>query len=175
MKQLCLLAAILCFFPQNDVQAQASGSEAAKHDYRNAIGIRAGRTSGVTFKHFFNTGNALELIGAFWPNAVGLTALYEKHTGTGLNGLKFYYGGGGHLTAGTGTYYHWHGNRDRPYPSRYGRDGFAAGIDGIAGLDYKIGPIPLALSLDLKPFVEISNYGVIYTALDAGLGIKLAF
>ena len=86
------------------------------------------------------------------------------------------YGGGGHFSTCTNApYYKRHDNREGPYSWRYGRNGFAAGLDGIAGLEYKFAPIPLALSVDIKPFVEVSNYGVIYTALDAGLGVKLAF
>jgi hypothetical protein len=145
-------------------------------DYKNAIGIRAGKTSGVTFKHFFNTGNAGEFILGLWTNAVGLTMLYEKNMSPGPLGLKFYYGAGAHATAETGTnYYRKHNNRDQDYVYRYGDNGLALGIDGVVGLDYKIGVVPLAISVDLKPFLEVSNYGIIYTALDAGLGIKLAF
>ena len=167
----------LIFSPVSEISAQSrADADESRHDYRNACGIRAGRTSGVTFKHFLSSGNAIELIGGFWPNAIGLTGLYQKHQSVGLAGLKFYYGVGGHATAEMGSYYYRkHGQGDGPYRYRYGEKGFAAGIDGVAGLDYKIGIVPLAISLDLKPFVEVSNYGVIYTALDAGLGIKLAF
>jgi hypothetical protein len=147
-----------------------------KYDYKNALGIRAGGTSGITYKHFLNTGNAVEGILGIWQNAIGITGLYEKHQGLGLEGLKFYYGAGAHFTAETGSYYYTtHRNAEKPYRYRYGRDGFGVGIDGIVGLDYKIGIVPLAFSLDLKPYLEISNYGTIYTAIDPSLGIKIAF
>ncbi len=175
-------AAILfvVFASGTEVRAQNTNNPSSelvkKSEYKNAVGIRAGRTSGVTFKHFMNSGNAFEMILGIWPNALGLTALYEKHAPTGVEGLKFYYGGGGHFTAETGNYYYrTYNNRNRSYEYRYGRDGIGIGIDGVVGVDYKIGVVPLALSLDLKPFIEVSNYGDVYTALDAGIGIKLAF
>lgn len=182
MKNRILTALVMMtlMVPLSSIRAQEKQENKTqvenKPEYKNAVGIRAGRTSGITFKHFMNSGNAFEMILGVWPNAVGLTALYEKHTATGLAGLKFYYGGGGHFTAETGRYYYrTYNNRTRSYEYRYGRDGIGIGIDGIVGLDYKIGMIPLALSIDLKPFLEVSNYGDVYTALDAGIGIKLAF
>ncbi len=158
------------------LEAQENKDIKPSTEYKNAIGIRAGRTSGLTFKHFFNSGNAFEGIIGLWNNAVGITALYEKNQGTGVSGLKFYYGGGAHVTRETGRYYYRrHNGSYDEYTYRYGENGWGAGIDGIVGLDFKFAPIPLAISFDIKPFVELSNYGYIYTGLDAGLGIKLAF
>src|SRR5690606_30877036 len=138
----------------------AGQNETGSNEYRNAIGIRAGRTSGLTFKHFFSSGNSMELIAGFWPNALGLTAVYAKNMSAGITGLKFYCGGGGHLTGGTEAPCHRrHDDRDGPYVWRCGRGGFAVGIGGIAGLEQKIAESPLALSIDIKPFVEVSNCG----------------
>jgi hypothetical protein len=171
-----LSAAITTNVFAQDKKSKPDNTVERNYEYKNAIGIRAGGTSGITFKHFFNTGNAFEAILGIWPNAVGLTALYEKHTGTGVDGLKFYYGGGAHITGETGNYYYrTHRNANREYIYRYGTNGFGLGIDGIVGLDYKIGVIPLALSFDLKPYLEVSNYGTIFTAIDPSLGIKIAF
>jgi hypothetical protein len=161
---------------QKNQPAQKDKIEEVKHEYKNAVGVRAGGTSGITFKHFFNTGHAFEAILGIWPNALGFTALYEKHAGTGIDGLKFYYGGGGHITAETGNYYYrTHRSAHREYEYRYGVNGMGIGIDGIAGIEYKIGVIPLALSFDLKPYLEVSNYGIVFTAIDPALGIKIAF
>jgi hypothetical protein len=147
-----------------------------KTEYKNAIGIRVATTPGITFKHFMNQGHAFELLLGIWPNAVGLTGLYEKHDGTGLEGLKFYYGGGAHVTVETGRNAYRYGRYRRDeYRYRYGPNGAAVGVDGVVGLDYKIPVIPMAISLDLKPYLEVSNYGDVWVALDAGLGIKVAF
>lgn len=144
-----------------------------KPEYKNGIGIRAGGTSGITFKHFFSSYSAVEGILGLWPNAFGITALYERHAPTGAAGLKFYYGGGGHITGETNHYYY-RRHRDE-YVYRYGHNGLGIGIDGILGIEYKIPVIPFAISFDLKPFIEVSNYGSVFTAIDPGLGIKVAF
>jgi hypothetical protein len=48
-----------------------------KYDYKNALGIRAGGTSGITYKHFLNTGNAVDGLLGIWQYAIGFTGLYE--------------------------------------------------------------------------------------------------
>ncbi len=144
-----------------------------KTNYNTAIGLRAGGTSGLTIKHFFGSANAIEGIVGIWPNTISLTGLYEKNVGAGVAGLNFYYGGGAHISAGTNSYYDY--RRDGYYYYRYPNGSPGLGIDGIVGLEYKIPPIPIAISLDLKPFVEVNSIGRIYTAIDPGLGIKVAF
>jgi hypothetical protein len=180
MKKIFCLLICLIFAATLNAQKKEPVPKTAepevRHDYKNGIGIRAGGTSGITFKHFFNPGHAFEGILGIWPNALGITALYEKNTGTGIEGLKFYYGGGAHFTGETGNYYYrTHRSANREYIYRYGVNGYGIGIDGIAGIEYKIGVIPLALSFDLKPYLELSNYGVVFTAIDPALGIKIAF
>jgi hypothetical protein len=154
---------------------QASDAPVRKYDYKFAIGIRAGSTSGLTFKHLMNRGNAVELIAGLWPNAVGLTGLYEKHVGSGISSLRFYYGAGLHFTVETNHYLYRRPSDNGAYAYRYGPDGWGAGVDGIVGIEYKIPVIPVALSFDLKPYVEATSIGYLYTAIDPGLGIKFAF
>ena len=65
-----------------------------------------------------------------------------------------------------------------PYRDRYRKyyeGGVGLGVDGIVGLEYKIPKAPIALSLDVKPFVEFVSRGYIYSSLDPGLGIKITF
>jgi hypothetical protein len=171
---IVLLAAMLFLC---DLSAQSrSSTPTVNPQYRTALGIRAGRTSGITIKQFVNQNFAAEGIIGFWTNALGFTGLLEKHMPVWFEGMKFYYGGGGHFTYETGRYYYRrYNNPTGDYVYRYGPHGFAIGIDGVAGLDYKIGAIPLALSIEVKPLLEMSNYGVIFTALDAGVGIKITF
>ncbi|MES2725559.1 MAG: hypothetical protein V4643_00560 [Bacteroidota bacterium] len=139
--------------------------------YSTAIGLRAGGTSGLTIKHFTSSGAALEGIIGLWGNAFSITGLYEKHANSGAIGLNWYYGGGGHIAAsdryrGPSRYY---------YRDYYSDGGVGLGIDGIVGLEYKITPIPFAISFDLKPFIEINTNGGAFFALDPGLGLKFAF
>ena len=149
------------------------------YDYKNAVGIRMGGTSGLTYKHRFNNGNAFEAIVSSWPYTVGLTGLFEKYKATDVAGLNCYFGGGAHANIG-GPYvyrraYYYDYYDGRRYSYMYVSDGRAIGIDGILGLEYKFRPIPLAISADIKPFTEVNNYGNFYIAIDPSIGLKLTF
>ncbi len=140
--------------------------------YKNAFGLRAGGTSGLTIKHFTNSNTALEGIVGFWPYTINITGLYEKYAHAGASGLSWYYGGGGHISFISATYY----DRDYYYYRNYYRErGLGMGIDGIVGIEYKIRPIPFAISIDLKPMIEVYSFGGSFFAIDPGLGIKLTF
>lgn len=146
-----------------------------KSSYNTAIGLRAGETSGMTIKHFMSERDAFEGIIGMWPYALGVTALYERHeTAFNLEGMNWYFGGGGHATFGTGRVYYWDRYGDRYY-YRYRSGNMGLGVDGILGLEYKIKAIPFALSLDIKPFMEVNTDGGLYLSLDPGFGIKVAF
>jgi len=146
----------------------------SKAQYNTAIGLRVGESSGITVKHFTGRG-ALDFLVSFWPNDLGLFCVYEIHQPIGSQGFNLYYGGGGHLAFNTYRYRAY-------YYDRYGRawwyrdrGGFGIGIDGIVGLEYKIPNVPLAFSLDIKPFIEFNTDRNIYFSPDPGLGIKVAF
>ena len=144
--------------------------------YNTAIGLRVGGTSGLTIKHFTGSTTAIEGIVSFWRRSIGLTALYEKHANAfGEPGFNWYYGVGGHVFVtgeDAGYYYDRHWN---PHYYRYENGGFSGGIDGIVGLEYKINPIPFAISLDLKPAIDITSGGNVYFYVDPGLGLKFTF
>lgn len=145
------------------------------YTYKNAVGLRAGETSGITYKHMFDNSTAFEGILSVWPYTLGITGLYEKNINMGEPGLNFYFGGGGHMNLGGARYrtYYLYGRREYVYVRRSGD--IALGIDGVVGLEYKFKPIPLAISADIKPYLEISTYGYRYTTLDPSIGLKLAF
>lgn len=151
--------------------AAASTLSINSSSYNTAIGIRGIGTSGITIKHFTSSSRAFEGIIGFWPDAFSATLLVERYVNAfGEPGLNWYYGIGGHVAAQTNwTYYE--GNR--VYTRESGELGL--GVDGIFGMEYKIREIPIAISFDLKPFVEVTTSGNAYLALDPGLGVKLAF
>lgn len=164
----------ICMLTMIYVSSGLTKEAMAQSNYKTAIGVRAGGTSGLTVKHFTSSSTALEGIVGIWPYGFSLTGLYEKHANAGVSGLNWYYGGGAHIAAHNG-YYHY-----RPHPvyyeRRYYRSGdVGLGVDGIVGLEYKIPPIPIAISLDLKPFIEVTTRGNAFFSLDPGLGIKVAF
>jgi len=145
------------------------------NSYNNAIGIRVGETSGLTFKHYFASSNAVEGIVSFWPNSLGITGLYEQYVSTNITGLNWYFGGGGHINMGYMRSMDRAYSESRYYAYRYTYPGVGIGVDGIAGIEYKIPKIPIAFSFDLKPFVEINNSPDIFIALDPGFGAKFTF
>lgn len=117
--------------------------------YKSALGIRLGPSNGVTFKSFINKNAAIEAIATFRYQGIGLTGLYEIH-GRAFNSRDFnwFIGGGGHVFV-------W-GN-DRPkFLDR--EQSLVLGLDGILGLEAKLRGIPLAISLDWKPTINIVNY-----------------
>ena len=155
---------LICFLFTGTATAQALGT-----DYRTAIGLRAGETSGVSMKFNTKSNSSIELLAGFWSKWLSLTGLYEtKVPAFQINGMNWYYGAGGHVAFETNTYYKGGRNFTR------GND-FALGIDGIVGLEYKINQIPFAISIDVKPFMEIYQSGDLYFAIDPGIGVKFTF
>jgi hypothetical protein len=157
------------------LSAQEKTQSGTGYEYSNTIGVRLGETSGISYKHIFDKGNAFEGIISFWPYTVGATGLYEKHLQTLVPGLRWYFGGGGHFNIGgyRRTYYRYHGDYNTAYT--YHSNAFAAGVDGIIGVEYKFKWIPLALSTDIKPYTEINNYGTVNMAIDPGIGVKFTY
>ncbi len=141
--------------------------------YSTAVGLRGGETSGLTIKHFMNDHMALEGILGVWNRGFNATLLVERYqTAFSVAGLNWYYGLGGHMSVLTNGYI-WYRN-GRRY-AVYENDRMALGVDGIAGLEYKIPKTPLAVSLDVKPYVEIVSNGNVWLSADPGLGLKLTF
>ncbi len=131
-------------------------------DYKTGVGLRGGWIGGITAKHFIQEGRALEgIFSSGWGwRGYQITGLYEIHkaafTKDDVKGFFWFYGAGAHFGGGyidekwhpTGTY--------TGYYDTYHYSAF--GIDGIFGLEYKIEDIPVTLGLDIKPFIEFSNY-----------------
>ena len=120
----------------SSVNAQNNSS-----DYKTALGIKFYPT-GVTLKHFISPKNALEGIGYFFNYGARITGLYEIHGNiNNAGGLRWYVGPGAHLGF---------------YNNKYG-GGTALGVDGVLGLDYKIGLAPLNFSVDWQPSIEFGT------------------
>lgn len=139
--------------------------------YTTAIGVRGLGTSGLSIKHFTRNHRAIEGIVGFYPDAFSVTVLLENHVNAfDQAGLNWYYGFGGHLATQTDWEY------SENYRGYRRADGdFGIGVDGIVGIEYKINEIPIAISMDVKPFLEVTTTGNAYLAVDPGLGVKLTF
>ena len=174
MLVLGLISLVLCANSLSAQQGDPVKGTPGNNYYNNAFGIRAGVTSGFTYKHINSNNNAVEVIGGISPYAFSLTGLYERYVPSGLNGFNFYFGGGGHL-ANSYSYARYRDEMGRNYYYRTYSNGPAIGVDGILGIEYKIPRAPVAFSFDLKPNVEFVPGYAAYGSMDPGLGIKVAF
>lgn len=137
----------------------AAGISVKAQDYKTALGVRLSTAGAVvnnsiTFKYFLNEKSALEAQFAFGdPTALGV--LYEVHKPLqNTEGLKWYYGGGGYI------------GFSKPDP--------LVGAQGVVGLDYKFTNLPLNLSLDWKPELNIAPE-INFEPSALGLSIRFTF
>lgn len=138
---------------------------------RNAVGVRAIGTTGITFKHFNGQGSAFEGILGFGYNSFSITGLSEKYTSAFESDfVDLYYGFGGHAVFGSNSGFGTDRNRFDDAD-----DDFGLGVDFIVGLEMLIPDTPIALSIDVKPFFEVATSGNAYIGLDPGFGIKVMF
>lgn len=118
-------------------------------DYKTALGIRLSSSqaivnNSVSIKHFLNDKVAVEGLFSFGdPLAFG--AMAQVHNPMGESGIKWFYGGGAYL--GFLKSYN-------PNTAKNETDA-NFGAMGVLGLDYKFANIPLNLSLDWKPELNL--------------------
>lgn len=137
----------------------------------HALGIRGIGTTGITYKHYGTNGKAFEGIFGFGNNFFSITALGEKYSDPfDSDFVSLYYGFGGHATFQSNSNIGSERNRFNDAD-----DAFGLGVDFIVGLEMVIPDTPIALSLDIKPFVEVATNGNAYVGIDPGLGVKILF
>ena len=116
-----------------------SGTTLYAQDYKFGLGIRLSNaaptlSNSITAKYFMNGQDALEAMVSFGTR-FGVGVLYEKHRPLGEDGFQWFYGAGGYIGFQGGDVY--------------------LGPAGTIGLDYKFPSVPLNLSLDWKPELDI--------------------
>jgi hypothetical protein len=134
-------------------------------EYKTALGLRGGFSSGLTIKHFMNHKAAFEgLLTTRWQGFV-ITGLYEIHNKAfDVNHLTWFYGGGAHIGFYNGNYVTW------------GRDGAAytlVGLDGILGLEYTFQEVPINLGIDWKPALNLIGYSGLWS--EGGISVRYVF
>ena len=137
----------------------ASASSGQRGMLDNAVGIRAGLGSGVTFQHFTSNRNAFEVIAYQRFGAANLTVLAQAHEQMfDVRGLRYFYGAGAHV---------WVFNKNSVLQDNILRENsYALGIDAIVGMAYYLHSIPLQFSVDWKPGINL--YGSHYIEWDSG-------
>jgi hypothetical protein len=128
---------------------------ASSQDYKMALGVRLSSSNAlvnnsVSFKYFLNNGNAIEGLFSF-SNPVAIGGLYEVHRPLGAPGLQWFFGAGAYVA--------------------FNKTNFIGG-QGIVGLDYKFQNIPLNISIDWKPELNLARE-VFFEA--SGLGFSVRF
>lgn len=116
-----------------------AGNRLQAQDYKTALGVRLSSSdaylnNSISFKYFLNESAALEGLVSF-GDPVSIGALYEIHKPLNVTNLKWFYGAGAYIG--------------------FPKAGIALGGTGVVGLDYKFQNIPVNLSLDWKPELNL--------------------
>jgi len=124
-------------------------------NYNTGIGLRAGYYNGLTLKHFLSPNTAFEgIISTRWQG-VDVTGLYEvQNSFLGSDGLDWYIGFGGHIGFWNGNHTEW---------GTPGTNYSVLGVDGILGLEYSFREIPINMSIDWKPTLNLLGYTGLWT------------
>ena len=152
MKKIFLAClCIACVGAFNMLSAQeVQNASAIGTDYKTAIGIRLSNnapviSNAITLKHFLNEKTAIEGFFSFGHDLVSFGALGEIHKPFSTPGLQWFYGAGAYL--GFGKEYDV--NKARNVNTTF------FGGQGVVGLDYKFASIPINISLDWKPELNL--------------------
>jgi hypothetical protein len=138
----------IAFFLTLSLAVLVAGTVSAQ-EYKSALGVRlssaaATVNNAISYKQFLNEKTAFEVLFSF-GDPVALGALVEFHKPLSAAGLQYFYGAGGYL--GFKKTYNPNKQRNESDPQ--------IGAMGIIGLDYKFSGIPLNLSLDWKPELNL--------------------
>lgn len=122
---------------------------ASAQDYKTALGVRLSSSAAmvnnsVSFKQFITGKTAIEALFSF-GDPLALGALLEFHKPLAASGLSYFYGAGGYISFVKNTNVNTGKTASDPN----------FGAQGVVGLDYKFSNVPLNLSLDWKPELNI--------------------
>ena len=139
---------------QEPVPAPAS-AYTSNPTYKLAVGVRLSNSApainnSISFKYFLTEKTAVEALLSFGdPIAIGV--LLAKHKPIGPQGLTWFLGGGAYIGFGS--------TRN-------------VGAQGVIGLDYKVTSLPLNISLDWKPELNLAKE---FSFEPAAIGISARF
>ncbi len=136
---------------------------AFSQNYQNAVGLKIGYDVSLNYKTHLSSTNGLDLgvnlSGLFNKNGLGILAsgfyTWEYQLG-GVNGLSWYAGPGAYIGLFLGD----------PLS-------FNASINAMVGIEYKFSDLPLALSIDWTPGLNLT--GIAFSWHGGGIGVKYTF
>jgi hypothetical protein len=124
--------------------------------YEHAGGIRAGYSSGLSYKGFFlHRMSAIEIDALYNQHGLNLAGMFVMHVEPFRNSRWLLYFGGGLFG----------GNWDQE---------LSAGVAAIGGMEYTLRDLPLNIGLDWRPMGNLYKEGS-YDLLDFGLTIRYRF
>jgi hypothetical protein len=126
-----------------------SFSNLSAQGYKTALGVRlsssnAMQNNSISIKQFISDKMAIEGLLTF-GDPLALGALVELQKPLSPAGLSYFYGAGGYVSFVKKV--NVSGSKTSTDPN--------FGVQGVAGLDYKFNNIPLNISLDWKPELNI--------------------
>lgn len=128
----------------------------AGQPYEHSLGVRAGYSSGITYKGFFrHQMTAIEAEVLYNRHGFNVTALYEHHLEPFHGKRLMVYMGGGAFG----------GNWDAE---------LSLGGAAVAGMEYVIRDLPLSFSIDWKPMINAYRLFEV-DLLDFGISIRYRF
>lgn len=170
-KQTSLLLAFMMLFSLGLM------TTASAQKYTVAAGWRfSGVTNGLDVKVVPVDGFAVEGILGFHPVGNSATILLEKNRCLIFKSLQLYTGAGVHTRWNTQDGIYVGGplsgtviDATRPIAN------VGLGVDVIGGIEWKLPILPVAISADVKPMVELTPGGSVMYGLDPGFGAKIVF
>jgi len=126
--------------------------------FTREAGVRGGLTSGLSYRQYLENNLAYEGLLSFRKGGLQFTLLRQIHESSleeYADNLYFSYGFGAHVGYFYSTKYNFLWYDDFYYSER--RLSPLAGIDGYAGVEYRVQEFPITVGLDYKPFFEFST------------------
>ncbi len=122
-------------------------------DFRQAVGIRAGWSSGFEYRVYTDDLNSYRLLLSTRNRGMQFHALKEFHRYDLFefsDQLVFIFGAGLHAGYERWDVHHY----NYKYSYYHTRTAFIAGLDGLAGLEYTFYKAPVSLGIEVKPFFD---------------------
>ncbi len=155
------------------------GVSASAQHYKNSVGIRTGYTSAITYKHFFENEQAIEVMASGRNNGFQITTLYQfnKPMQLSFNDMFYaYYGVGASVGYEKFTRRAVDSNASVPVFIFGQHTHFTMGVNTILGVEYRWLAVPLTIGLDIKPFFQFIGMQYSKTHFwDTGLSVKYIF
>lgn len=127
-----------------------------------AVGVRIGYGAEVSYQHYLGGMNFVEADLGFMSNGFRLSGIYDFHIGS-AGDFNFYGGPGAQV--GFAAWNDGNGN---------GNVRFLAAIVGQIGAEYNIPGVPINLSLDWRPAINLTG-GSVFGWDGFGFGIRYYF